>query len=63
MDAEGARPWPPDEVLALVGLTRAEWNDMERTILRDGLSYDLAVRRALIIGVIRRRNELAKGKR
>ncbi len=55
--ADAKAPWPPDEVLRLVGLSREEWDTMEEAIGRENLPLDWVLESALRKSVRRRREQ------
>ena len=51
---EQNKPYPPDDLLELVGLTREEWNKMAEEIQLDALKRDPVIMEALAASVRRR---------
>ena len=54
------RPWPPEAVLALVGMTREEWDQMSEAIERENLPWDWLIESAAKRIAKRRMDELAR---
>ncbi len=54
------KPWPPDDVLRLVGMTREEWDDMAAGMARENIPWDWLVESAVRKALRRRRDELAR---
>ncbi len=55
-----ADPWPPQSVLALVGMTREEWNRLTEGMERRHIPWDWLIESAAKRIIRRRQNELAK---
>lgn len=57
----GAKTWPPNDVLKIIGVTREEWDDMAERIGRENLPMDWVIETAMKKVSRRRRDELARG--
>ena len=57
------KPWPPDSVLLMVGMTREEWNQMAEAITRENLPWNWLVESAAKRIIRRRQDDLARVER
>ena len=57
MKQENESWWPPDTLLELIGLTRKEWNEMDKEIQQDALKKETVIMEALQASVRRRADD------
>ena len=57
------RPWPPDSVLLMVGMTRQEWGQMSEAIERENIPWDWLIESAAKRIIRRKQDELARVER